>query len=30
MAASFFRFSSVATKPRFSHDPVNLTPDYDG
>jgi hypothetical protein len=30
MAASLFRFASVASGPRFSHDPVNLAPDYDG
>jgi hypothetical protein len=29
-AVSFFRFASVARKPRFSHDPVNLAPDCDG
>jgi hypothetical protein len=27
---SLFRFASVASRPRFSHDPVNLAPDYDG
>jgi hypothetical protein len=27
---SLFRFASVASKPRFSHDPVNLAPDCDG
>jgi hypothetical protein len=25
-----FRFASVASRPRFSHDPVNLAPEYDG
>jgi len=24
------RFASVASRPRFSHDPVNLAPDCDG
>jgi hypothetical protein len=28
--ASFFRFASVVSRPRFSHDPVNLAPDCDG
>jgi hypothetical protein len=28
--ASLFRFPSVASQPRFSHDPVNLAPDCDG
>jgi hypothetical protein len=28
--ASLFRFASVASRPRFSHDPVNLAPDCDG
>jgi hypothetical protein len=27
---SLFRFASVASRPCFSHDPVNLAPDYDG
>jgi hypothetical protein len=27
---SLFRFSSVARRPRFSHDPVNLAPECDG
>jgi len=27
---SLFRFPSVASRPRFSHDPVNLAPDCDG
>jgi hypothetical protein len=27
---SLFRFASVASRPRFSHDPVNLAPDCDG
>jgi len=27
---SLFRFASVASGPRFSHDPVNLAPDCDG
>jgi hypothetical protein len=27
---SLFRFPSVASQPRFSHDPVNLAPDCDG
>jgi hypothetical protein len=27
---SLFRFASVASRPRFSHDPVNLAPDYNG
>jgi hypothetical protein len=27
---SFFRFASVASGPRFSHDAVNLAPDCDG
>jgi hypothetical protein len=27
---SLFRFASVASRPRFSQDPVNLAPDYDG
>jgi hypothetical protein len=30
MMCSLFRFPSVAGKPRFSHDPVNLAPDCDG
>jgi hypothetical protein len=30
MASSLFRFASVASWPRFSHDPVNLAPDCDG
>jgi hypothetical protein len=30
MMSSLFRFPSVASKPRFSHDPVNLAPDCDG
>jgi hypothetical protein len=30
MRSSLFRFPSVASRPRFSHDPVNLAPDYDG
>jgi hypothetical protein len=30
MAPSFFRFPSVASRPRFSHDPANLAPDCDG
>ncbi|ANV99001.1 hypothetical protein LMTR13_01145 [Bradyrhizobium icense] len=30
MARSLFRFASVPSKPRFSHDPVNLAPDCDG
>jgi hypothetical protein len=30
MAHSLFRFPSVASRPRFSHDPVNLAPDCDG
>jgi hypothetical protein len=25
-----FRFPSVASRPRFSHDPVNLAPDCNG
>jgi len=28
--SSLFRFPSVASGPRFSHDPVNLAPDCDG
>jgi len=28
--ASLFRFASVARRPRFSHDPVNLAPDWNG
>jgi hypothetical protein len=28
--ASLFRFASVASRPRFSQDPVNLAPDCDG
>jgi len=28
--SSLFRFSSVASRPCFSHDPVNLAPEYDG
>jgi hypothetical protein len=28
--AALFRFPSVASQPRFSHDPVNLAPDCDG
>jgi hypothetical protein len=27
---SLFRFASVASRPCFSHDPVNLAPDCDG
>jgi hypothetical protein len=27
---SLFCFASVARRPRFSHDPVNLAPEYDG
>jgi hypothetical protein len=27
---NLFRFPSVASKPRFSHDPVNLAPDCNG
>jgi hypothetical protein len=27
---SLFRFASVASRPFFSHDPVNLAPDCDG
>jgi hypothetical protein len=30
MMPSLFRFPSVASKPRFSHDPVNLAPDCNG
>jgi hypothetical protein len=30
MTSPLFRFPSVASKPRFSHDPVNLAPDCDG
>jgi hypothetical protein len=30
MMSSFFRFPSVASKPCFSHDPVNLAPDCNG
>jgi hypothetical protein len=30
MTPSLFRFPSVASRPRFSHDPVNLAPDCDG
>jgi len=30
MMSSLFRFPSVASKPCFSHDPVNLAPDCDG
>jgi hypothetical protein len=30
MASSLFRFASVASWPRFSHDPVNLAPDCGG
>jgi hypothetical protein len=30
MMPSLFRFPSVASRPRFSHDPVNLAPDCDG
>jgi hypothetical protein len=30
MMSSLFRFPSVASKPRFSHDPVNLAPDCTG
>jgi hypothetical protein len=30
MMSSLFRFPSVASKPRFSHDPVNLAPDCNG
>jgi hypothetical protein len=30
MSPSLFRFPSVASRPRFSHDPVNLAPDCDG
>jgi len=30
MTPSLFRFPSVASKPRFSHDPVNLAPDCNG
>jgi hypothetical protein len=30
MMSSLFRFPSVASKPRFSRDPVNLAPDCDG
>jgi len=30
MTHSLFRFPSVASRPRFSHDPVNLAPDCDG
>ncbi|QHO73272.1 hypothetical protein ACH79_12035 [Bradyrhizobium sp. CCBAU 051011] len=30
IVSSLFRFASVASKPRFSHDPVNLAPDCDG
>jgi hypothetical protein len=30
MSPSLFRFPSVASRPRFSHDPVNLVPDCDG
>jgi len=30
MTPSLFRFPSVASRPRFSQDPVNLAPDCDG
>jgi hypothetical protein len=30
IARSLFRFASVASGPRFSQDPVNLAPDWDG
>jgi hypothetical protein len=30
LIASLFRFASVARGPRFSHDPVNLAPDWNG
>jgi hypothetical protein len=30
MMSSLFRLPSVADRPRFSHDPVNLAPDCDG
>jgi hypothetical protein len=30
MTPALFRFASVASRPRFSHDPVNLAPDCDG